>query len=80
VITVGPLLIVIEAKYRSGFGGDGDRPQLVVEWEQARRRAKWKHLEGPVVIAVTAHATVTKEKEQASEEFGVAMLELTAKS
>ena len=69
VITVGSLLIVIEAKYRSPFGGDGERPQLVVEWKQALLRAKRARLEGPVVIAVTAHATVPKEIADAVEQI-----------
>lgn len=55
VITVGSLLVVVEAKYQSGFGQNAGRHQLAVEWDHSRREAQRRALDGPVVVAITAH-------------------------
>jgi hypothetical protein len=53
VIRAGALMVVVEAKYQSGFHTIGGRHQLTAEWEAARRVAAADGLEGPVVVAVT---------------------------
>ena len=67
LMVIGSLLIVIEAKYHSGFGTNWEQPQLVVEFNQAQRLASSRGLEGPVVVAITATATEPMEIGQAIE-------------
>jgi hypothetical protein len=52
-IRVGALMVVIEAKYQSGFHQIGRRHQLTAQWEAARRVAQADGLEGPIVVAIT---------------------------
>lgn len=70
LVTIGGWLLVIEAKYRSGFGwkpGD-DKHQLEREWLDALAYAKARRLRGPLLVAVTDHpappddVTVVRER------------------
>jgi hypothetical protein len=54
VIRVGSLLVIVEAKFESGFGTGWGSHQLAVEWKQGRRLAELEALQGPVVVAITA--------------------------
>jgi hypothetical protein len=54
VIRVGSLLVVVEAKYWSGFGSYGGQHQLTAEWIRGRRLADVQGMDGPVVVAVTS--------------------------
>lgn len=54
MLTVGRWLILVEAKYRSGFGIDADRThQLEREWRHGRDHAAARKLKGPLIVAVT---------------------------
>jgi hypothetical protein len=63
-IEIGSLLVVVEAKYRSGFHTKNGMHQLESEWLRAADLATRRYLRGPIVVAVTSHF-ITMEDETA---------------
>jgi hypothetical protein len=74
VIRVGALMVVIEAKYQSGFHDIGRRHQLAAQWEAAARVAGADGLEGPVVVAVTDDVAAPFGVEKARREIATSGL------
>jgi hypothetical protein len=75
MITVGSLLVIVEAKYHSPFGKGWGRHQLAVEWEQGRRFATSSGLEGPVVVAITSHLVEPDDINSARAQLPIVSLE-----
>jgi len=71
VIRVGPLMVVIEAKYLSPFSSRSSRHQLTVEWSHARAVARLEGLRGPIVVAVTADLTEPADIDLARREVAL---------
>lgn len=77
VIRAAGWILIVEAKYTSGFGGGTSNdatPQLVREWRGGREQAKATGLNGPLLTAVTKDPVEPVEVGHARDELRAEIL------